>query len=519
MILKFYLTLLFAPLILVLAGQDATDCFGGNDNLSNHCDYLNLNDPNDRSQTRSICTPKIHKSTNSIINPIIQSSSVFYHSQNDAIISLYDVLNVNQYHHCSKPGSTSANNEFRFHDLDNDKVIRIVNSNLVIDCKKIVVGDHIDSLIIKNSTVIIRTEEFVNLTSDYLIEENSKLIVIIKADNESNFSILDPDIKIYDNSAFRIFSNAVIRGYSKIIVGRPSPWESHPDSPDAYDYSSLKIYVQTLNWHNLQLARKSKSSILIRADKISNASESDNPEKLVISGEVRNGRFGTAFNANVMINAREYLNFFGVDVILDIGEAIGNIDVGTGIRKAGEVIFGGFSEAFTSDEIINDLDYEIGVLNYVLESGEFPYEVSWNLDYNEQCTTESRYFSCTEICAPNCSSFGYDNIEHNIHCNSVNFREIQSVKDHSLQNKDISIVAFPNPTQDFLNIKSKEETGPVFVEMFSLDGMYMKEWDFAELDKGVLLNFQDVPFDIYVIRIKNRNGELIKSFKILNDFR
>lgn len=386
---------LFLTYSQLLFAQFDFGCFKPSIDISSYCEYRNPG---------TDYIPRIHKNHNAVIEPSISAENSFWHYQNEPVSIGEDIYNRNEYHHCAIPYSEEANTEFI---LGRNGSQLVSNSNLLIECERFFAGDiYSDYLNIYNSTLIIRTKSFHNFAKLRLY--GSSIILIIDSDFwESSLT----DVKLYDNSVIRVFSNNKITLDGNILVGRPSAEDTDDvDDKSAYDYSSFKVLANEVKW-SCYLSRKSKASAFVLADKIQGVAG----RKISVSSP-NNGDFGAAYNANVVIKSRKYLNFVGFDAIIKFGEDLLNADFGSLIHTGGRIIAESISyNSDTADD--SPFDYYLDQINGYLFQGVFPYTIPWNIDLFRDCTSEYRYYNCTTN-SPDCRP-DYQFLAHDFHCSTI----------------------------------------------------------------------------------------------------
>lgn len=78
---------------------------------------------------------------------------------------------------------------------------------------------------------------------------------------------------------------------------------------------------------------------------------------------------------------------------------------------------------------------------------------------------------------------------------------------------DISIVVFPNPTKDFINLKvENNDTKGLYYVLFDLNGEKLLSGEFSDLTEQI--NFSEYTSGTYFIKILQNNKQ-VKSFQII----
>ena len=75
------------------------------------------------------------------------------------------------------------------------------------------------------------------------------------------------------------------------------------------------------------------------------------------------------------------------------------------------------------------------------------------------------------------------------------------------------ITAYPNPTTDFVNIKTNSADQDLILELFDLQGKRLKK---AEMQKNIVqINLSEYAGSSYILKATNKTGKLLKSWKIV----
>ena len=90
---------------------------------------------------------------------------------------------------------------------------------------------------------------------------------------------------------------------------------------------------------------------------------------------------------------------------------------------------------------------------------------------------------------------------------------IGTVGEKEIKKEANHFVVYPNPTSDYLKVKQYGLITELYYEVYDQSGRLLKSKKSAE--HQVELNLQDLAKGFYILRITNRNGELIKTEKVV----
>ena len=86
--------------------------------------------------------------------------------------------------------------------------------------------------------------------------------------------------------------------------------------------------------------------------------------------------------------------------------------------------------------------------------------------------------------------------------------------DINLENLDFNVVAYPNPTNNKLNITHNSKTNEnLTITIYDFNGRTLMRKQLMQ-QKNVI-NLQGLPAELYEIKITNSKNQMVKSFKII----
>ncbi len=88
-----------------------------------------------------------------------------------------------------------------------------------------------------------------------------------------------------------------------------------------------------------------------------------------------------------------------------------------------------------------------------------------------------------------------------------------SVYEKPERNFDISV--YPNPTTEFVNVKTNAVEQDLLIQLYDIQGKLLKEIIMKDNTKQI--NLSKYSSSNYLLKISNKNGELIRSWKIIKN--
>jgi len=86
--------------------------------------------------------------------------------------------------------------------------------------------------------------------------------------------------------------------------------------------------------------------------------------------------------------------------------------------------------------------------------------------------------------------------------------------DINLENLDFNVVAYPNPTNNKLNITHNSKTNEnLTITIYDFNGRTLMKKQLKQQTNEI--NLQGLPAELYEIKITNSKNQMVKSFKII----
>jgi hypothetical protein len=99
---------------------------------------------------------------------------------------------------------------------------------------------------------------------------------------------------------------------------------------------------------------------------------------------------------------------------------------------------------------------------------------------------------------------------------TIDSRMVEFTNTESINDIEIELTVYPNPTNDVLNIQLlKEQEENLKIEIVDLVGQKINELEILEGTLNVNTTLKDLPSGIYILHVTKSNGTLIHSNKIL----
>ena len=99
---------------------------------------------------------------------------------------------------------------------------------------------------------------------------------------------------------------------------------------------------------------------------------------------------------------------------------------------------------------------------------------------------------------------------------TIDSRMVEFTNTESINDNEIELTVYPNPTNDVLNIQLlKEQEENLKIEIVDLVGQKINELEILEGTLNVNTTLKDLPSGIYLLHVMKSNGTLIHSTKIL----
>lgn len=86
---------------------------------------------------------------------------------------------------------------------------------------------------------------------------------------------------------------------------------------------------------------------------------------------------------------------------------------------------------------------------------------------------------------------------------------------NEMSNNSFYINVYPNPSNDFITIQCENSQKDIVIELFDMNGKKLLSQEMPATETQEQLNLHEYAAANYFLRISTKNGELLKTFKIM----